>query len=593
MTLNRKPITHILLLLISITFCTRLHAQSNLMKEVTIGDIKQQRIGKVLDKIASKGNFYFAYNNKTIPADSLVSVSGYRGTLFSLLDKLLGDSYEFKEVPGYIVLRHAPGKLYLTAEVDKDQGRQTVVRGYVKDASSQQGITRASVYEKNLLASTLTDDKGYFELTLKSWSSSLLLTVSKENYRDTSLYVLPVVNVDSKHANTYYKYYPDEYGGNGVEHSRFARFFISSKQLIQGINLGNFFTLAPYQVSLTPGLSSHGMYNSQIIDHLSLNMLGGYTAGVKGIELAGLFNINRKDVSFFQAAGLFNVVGGSMRGFQATAVYNNVLNNAYGMQAAGIINRTQNFTGGMQIAGAMNIDQQANGFFIAGLVNRAKSLNSGVQIAGLFNTTGQSKGFQLASVCNWSAGEAGSQFAGVFNVAKKVKGFQFAGLVNIADSSDYPIGLINFIKNGEKSLALSTDETLFTHLDFRSGGRVLYGLIGAGYKSVDHETDYTLDLGFGVHIINNNKFSLNGEYVTQLITDTKKKSYQTNAFRILPGYKLSRHLRLFAGPALHITSADAGDNAPVKGWVLSRHISSDAKLTAVNVGLTGGLQLVW
>ena len=311
MTINLKFITNSLSLFLPLFFCTGLHAQNNLMKEISIGDIKQQRMSGVLDKIANKGNFYFAYNNKTIPADSIVSVSGYHGTLFNLLDKLLGANYEFKEVPGYVVLRHAPGKLRITIEVDKDPGKQTIVKGYVNDVTTEKQIAKASVYEKNLLVSTLTDDRGYFELKLKSWSGSLLLTVSKENYRDTSLYVLPVVNVDSKHNNKNYQYYPDEGSGNGIEHSRFARFFISSKQLVQGLNLGNFFASAPYQISLTPGLSSHGMYNSQVIDHFSLNLLGGYTAGIKGFEAAGLFNINRKDVSFFQMAGIFNVVGGS------------------------------------------------------------------------------------------------------------------------------------------------------------------------------------------------------------------------------------------------------------------------------------------
>ncbi|WPU93224.1 hypothetical protein SNE25_28290 [Mucilaginibacter sabulilitoris] len=557
------------------------------MKEISIGDIKEQRMGNVLDKIAKKGNFYFAYNNKTIPADSIVSVSGYRGTLFSLLDKLLGESYEFKEVPGYIVLRHAPGRLHLTAEVDKDLG---LVKGYVNDASNQKEITQASVYEKNLLVSTLTDNKGYFELKLKNWSGSLLLTVTKENYRDTSLYLLPVVNVDSKHNNRKYKYYPDDGSGNGVEHSRFARFFISSKQLIQGMNLGNFFASRPYQVSLIPGLSSHGMYNSQIVDHVSYNILGGYTAGIDGVEMAGLFNINKKDMTFFQAAGIFNVVGGSTKGIQLAGAYNNVLNNAKGFQAAGLINRANNFTG-VQMAGLFNVDQQASGFQAAGAFNRARSLNSGMQFAALFNTTGQSNGFQLAGFYNWSANEAGSQFAALFNRAKKVKGFQFA-LVNIADTSDYPIGIINFIKNGEKSLAISTDESLFTHLDFRSGGRVLYGLIGAGYKFDSTEPLYALDIGFGAHIVNHTKFSLNMEGTSQLTTNFKRKFYQINSFKVLPGYKFSKLIRVFAGPSFNVTSADLSDEAKINGWLLNRYIGSD-KLTALSIGVTGGLQLVW
>lgn len=589
MTINQKLITRGLALFIPAVFCSKLYAQNNLMKEISIGEIRQQRMGSVLDKIASKGNFYFAYNNKTIPADSMVSVAGYHGTLFSLLDKLLGDSYEFKEVPGYIVLRHAPGKLYITAEVDKELG---IVKGYVNDVTGQKAIPQASVYEKNQLVSTLTNDKGYFELRLKNPTGALSLSVSKENYRDTALYILPVVNVDSKNNNSKnYKYYPDEGSGNGVEHSRFARFFISSKQLVQGMNLGNFFATSPYQVSLVPGLSTHGMYNSQIIDKVSYNLLGGYTAGINGVEAAGIFNINRKDVIGFQMAGIFNVVGGSLSGFEIAGIYNNVLNNSSGMQVAGIGNRTNKFKG-VQVAGIANRDQEAQGFQMAGLSNHVKNFTGGVQVAGLYNTGQQSSGLQFAGLFNWSAVQTGSQMAGLFNVAKKVKGVQFSFLFNVADSSDYPIGIINFIKNGEKSLAISTDENLFTHLDFRSGGRVMYGLIGVGYSLRNAPAKYIFDLGFGAHIINHQKFSLNGEYTVELITDTKKKFYETQSLKLLPGYKLSKLLRLFAGPTFDATSANVNDEAQIHGWQLNKHISGN-NISTLSIGVTGGLQFVW
>jgi hypothetical protein len=591
MTINRKLIIHAFSLFIPIVFCTKLYAQGNLMKEVSIGEIKQQRMASVLDKIASKGNFYFAYNNKTIPADSIVSVSGYRGTLFSLLDKLLGDTYEFKEVPGYIVLRHAPSRLFITAEVEKDQGKQTLVKGHVNDVTNQRNVARASVYEKNLLVSTLTDDNAYFELKLKNWAGSILLTVSKENYRDTSLYVLPEVNVDSRHNNKNYKYYPDEgSGSDGVAHSRFARFFIGSKQLVQGLNLGNFFASRPYQISLTPVLSTHGMYNSQVVDHVSLNIWGGYTAGIDGIEMAGLFNINRKDMSFFQVAGIFNFVGGSTKGIQLAGIYNNVSHNALGLQAAGLFNRVQNFTGGMQLAGIGNIDQQASGFQVAGVFNRTRNFK-GVQFAGLFNNADTSKGLQLTSLFNHSAGPTGSQFSALVNAAKKVKGFQFA-LVNVADSSDYAIGILNFIKNGEKSIALSTDESLYTHIDFRSGGRVLYGLLGVGYKPVNNRAKYALDIGLGAHIINHRKFSLNAEYATQLNTDFKNKLYETDSFKVLTGYNFNKTLRLFAGPSINFTSAEISDEAEVHGWILHRHLT-DKNINTSFIGVTGGLQFVW
>ena len=588
MIINKKRFLNTLL--ISITFYTPLFAQSNLMKQVIIGEQKQEPMAQLLDKISSKQNFYFAYNNKVVPADSLVSVSGYRGTLFSLLEKLLGENYEFKEVPGYVVLRYAPRKLFITAEVNKDQGSQTTVKGYVRNVSDQQGVAQASVYEKNLLLSTLTDEHGYFELKLKNYTGSIMLTVSKENYRDTSEYVLPDVVVNEKRPGKNYKYYPDNATGSDIEHSRFARLFISSKQLLQGLNLGNFFASSPYQVSFTPGLSTQGLYNSQVIDHLSLNLLGGYTAGIDGVELAGLFNINRKDVRFVQAAGLFDFVGGSVNGVQLAGMYNRVLNNTSGLQVAGLANKTTRFTGGMQMAGLANLDQQGTGVQVAGLMNDAVN-SKGLAIAGVTNIARNSSGTQLAGLINKSGNVSFLQFTSFMNIAKKVKGTQL-GFINVADSSDCPVGLINFIKNGEKSIGLSTDESFFTHADFRSGGRILYGVIGAGYEPGDEKIQYALDLGLGAHIVNHKKFFLNVEYAASLFTDFNNKNYETSSIRIFPGYKLNKHWGLFAGPDINLASADTGDDTKINGWILNRSVTNN-HINTTYAGITGGIQYVW
>jgi hypothetical protein len=186
---------------------------------------------------------------------------------------------------------------------------------------------------------------------------------------------------------------------------------------------------------------------------------------------------------------------------------------------------------------------------------------------------------------------SGLQLTSFMNTAKKVKGVQF-GLINLADSSDYPIGIVNFIKNGEKSIGIGTDESLFTHADLRSGGRVLYGLLGVGYKPGSEKIKYSLDLGFGAHLINHKKFFLNAEYAAALITDLDKKLYQTNSFRLLPGYKVNKHWGLFAGPSINLTSTDPGDDVKIHGWVLGRSVT-DNHINTTSAGITGGVQYVW
>ncbi len=512
--------------LLSICFSIPTLAQNNLFRKITVDRINNQRIGSVLQKVAVNGQFTFAYNNKAIPADSLISISGFNGTIYSFLSNTLGPDYEFKEVPGYIILRHAPAKMLMNAAIDDSKDQQVTIRGQVFDASDKSPVKQVSIYEKNQLISTLTDEQGGFQLTLNNQNGPIVLTATKENYRDTSLLFLKEVKVNSKKKKRY-KYHPVETVdklGKGFE-----KLFIGSKQRIQNMNLGGFFAFSPYQVSLTPGLSSHGMYSSQVANNVSINMLGGYTAGAQGVELGGLFNIDRWDAGFLQAAGLFNTVGGKMHGIQ-----------------------------------------------IAGLFNKVLDTASGIQIAGISNYAEEVKGLQ---------------FAGLFNVAKKVKGIQLAGLVNVADSSDYPIALINFVKNGHRSLSVSYDELHYMHLDFRSGGRVLYGLIGGGY-SVDYPGRYAFDIGFGAYLLHLSSFTLDGEYGYEALTGFKNSPDQISSFRLLAGVNLNSKLRLFVGPSINLASYTASQPLAIHGWQAHTYGSGD-NVNTIYAGLSGGLQFIW
>src|SRR5690606_27111550 len=149
---------------------------------------------------------------------------------------------------------------------------------------------------------------------------------------------------------------------------------------------------------------------------------------------SGAFAVNELDVARFQAAGLFNVVGGHVRGVQLAGGFNNVVHSLSGLQVAGLYN---------------DIGKHVQGMQVAGLVNRAET----------------------------------------------VQGVQLAGLVNIADSSDYPIGLVNLIRQGSKSLSVESDERGLVGLQFRSGGRIMYGLVGLGYTVGGLQLPYSLHAG--------------------------------------------------------------------------------------------------
>src|SRR5690606_22129835 len=119
------------------------------------------------------------------------------------------------------------------------------------------------------------------------------------------------------------------------------------------------------------------------------------------------------------------------------------------------------------------------GLQITGIVNLSENVD-GMQLSGTGNVSQHVKGLQLGGIVNLAHDVKGSQVAGILNKAGRVTGIQLSGIINMADSSDYPIGLINIIKNGERSIGISTDENLSSLISFRSGGRKLYGIIGLG-----------------------------------------------------------------------------------------------------------------
>ncbi len=521
------------------------NAQHQLLREITVGSSGNQRIGDILQEISQNQGFYFAFNSRTVPADSTVALPGFRGTLEDFLKQLLGGDYEFKESPGYVIIRYAPAYMQLMFQVESGRGAPLVVVGRVMDAGTGKGIHLASIYERNVLTSTLSDPMGNFKLSIKRPDETIWLTISKENYRDTTLALIPPVQVKSRNKRRLYWFYPDDDDGVGLESTAFGRFFTSSRQRIQRINLGGFFAYNPYQVSLTPRLSSQGMFNSQVVNQVSVNIIGGNTAGVNGVEVGGVFNINQKDVQHVQAAGVFNLVGRHVQG--------------------------------VQVAGASNI-----------VVQRV----SGVQAAGISNRSGEARGVQLSGLFNVAEDIQGAQVAGVVNIANKVWGTQIAGLLNIADSSDYPIGLINIIKKGRKSVLAGMDESGLAQVAFRSGGRVLYGMIAGGHYLNNNPMKYAAEAGLGAHLLRVKNFDVDAEMVSRWSTDFKAGNASKLSFRLLPQLTLGKHFGVMAGPTINYTipnEGNVGSNNAI-GWKWYHNTETGR---ALHMGIYGGLLYRW
>ena len=80
------------------------------------------------------------------------------------------------------------------------------------------------------------------------------------------------------------------------------------------------------QVSIFPYLGTNRQLSGNVINDYSFNIFGGYSRGVRKLEIGGFFNIDRDDVDGFQFAGIFNAVGGKVSAMQFAGLANLNLN---------------------------------------------------------------------------------------------------------------------------------------------------------------------------------------------------------------------------------------------------------------------------
>ena len=561
-------------------FCA---AQNNLSKNITL-DVNRQRLDNVLEILSNKGDFYFSYNSKIIKKDSLVSLNVRNKTVKDVLNLLFNNSYEFKESGNYVIIRKAPIRMTMVTKKAVVEDKIYAVSGYVYDEQSGAAVNEASVYEKKQLVSSLTNGQGYFKLKLKgSKANSVTLFLSKEFYEDTSIVIEPrhnqevtVTMMPMEREEDKVTIAPEDYltpdtlqqavadttspnklppaDSSSVERTGMGKFLLSTKQRIQTLNLSDFFATRPFQVSVVPGLGSHGKMSGQVVNNFSLNVFGGYTAGTNGVEIGGIFNINKKEVKYFQAAGVFNVNGGTTHGFQVAGVNNTVLAPVSGFQVAGVNNHVRGQFAGFQLAGVYNhVADSIKGFQLAGVANFSKDKASGLQIAGVGNVSNKET--------------AGVQIAGVFNYTKRLRGVQFA-LINIADTSEgYSIGLINIILKGYHKLSIFTNEVVNVNAAFKTGNSKLYSILQAGINAGDSNRVYSFGYGLGSELNLNKKktFSINPELSSQyLYLGSWEYINNLNKIQLNLNIKLGRYVSLFAGPSYSVLISDQTQG--IKGY---------------------------
>ncbi|MBE9464551.1 hypothetical protein ACFP1I_04790 [Dyadobacter subterraneus] len=314
-------------------------------------------------------------------------------------------------------------------------------------------------------------------------------------------------------------------------------------------------------IGLIYPISSNGLNAAEFTNKLSLHAIGGVSKNETGVAISGVTTIIKENAKGVQISGVANVIGDSADGVQVAGFMNLIRHNAKGLPVAGFLNLSES-AGAAQVAGFSNITRESvKGVQVSGFLNKAKDVNT--------------------------------QISGFMNIAKNVKGVQIAGLINIADSSDYTIALLNFVKNGEKSVGIIVDETATTIASFRSGGRVLYGIVGVGYNfKSDNNSLYGFETGLGAHILVAEKFRVNAELANLMLSDFKSGDYLKHTLRILPAFKFADRLEVFAGPSINYVDYSKG-----KGEDLTSHYlwkkKSEKDFKGLYLGFNVGVQYIF
>ncbi|WP_221284363.1 hypothetical protein [Mucilaginibacter sp. SP1R1] len=313
-------------------------------------------------------------------------------------------------------------------------------------------------------------------------------------------------------------------------------------------------------VGLVYPLSSNWTHAAKDTNSFSLNFIAGVSAAERGASFAGISNIIHHDAKGLQVAGFSNHVGGT--------------------------------ADGTMFAGFLNTYGSGNGVAVAGFANIAGS-GTGAQIAGFMNKGGDVASIQIAGFSNFARNVKGTQIAGFMNVAKKVKGTQLA-FINIADSAGTQIGIINLAKNGEKGIGVTIDENQTTLLTFRSGGKVLYGIVGLGYNFNNRKEKYAYEAGLGAHVFTSNTFRLNTELVSGSLESFKNGDYFKSSFRLMPAFKITPSLELFAGPSINYVNTDTEEGKSLITKYLSSWGGKDGRdLHGFYFGYTAGVQVLF
>jgi hypothetical protein len=484
----------------------RLVAQTPLLERPITLRLNNEKISVVLESIAKQGNFSFSYNSAIFDVNNRGDITVSNKPVREVLNLIFKGIISYKVRGNYIILQK---------NNQKASPKTIIISGYIIDTNTDKSLSKATIYDPKSLSSAISNQYGFYRLSLEVRELPTKLIISKADYEkriitiksvqnsyeniELTPIIYPTVEVPISDDNSIEEKnsrinqdlslenkpdnqpisppFPDISDQNLFPTSpiidstlydsrwdefkkKLGKIFVSRSQRINAQNVDDSLG-QKFQVSILPFLGTNRLLSGSIKNNYSVNILMGYSGGVRKLEVGGILNGVRNDVQGLQIAGVGNIVGGTVLGGQLSSTFN-----------------------------------------IAGYLDR------GIQLSLGFNVIARESG--------------GWQISPVNFAHRVVEGGKQIGFINISDSTDtVPIGFLSFVGsgNGYKRLELSVDENQTAIFSFKTGVQKFYNIVALHYNFTRKQEIFGLGYGIGRAYELGKSWMLNTDLTTNIFVE--------------------------------------------------------------------------
>jgi hypothetical protein len=280
------------------------------------------------------------------------------------------------------------------------------------------------------------------------------------------------------------------------------------------------------------------------VRHVSLELLGGGTSGVTGLEFSPLVTFNAGFVCGVQFSGL-----GSWTS-----------DHVHGAEISGFIGWADKVEG-----------VQGNGF--------------------LSVTTHTLRGLQFAPIA--MANEIQGVQLGSVTVAGDVHGLQL-GVLNVARSSDASVGVLSLVTSGRTTLHGFVNSNGVASVAVQHGSRYVHNFYGGSVSAGGQDgVGFGPLIGIGAHGYEDARFYLDIDLFSHILFGSKGSAKPQSLWeaRVVAGWRLSPTFALYAGPLFDALDVPKGESRrALDGVVLKKALGTGDHTTYLSPGLVVGVR---